>query len=69
MHVYPVSLQFYRFIELQIRSCRSNGIDCKVRGLSIVARGKVPEEDFAADYPFLASENEEVLHCVITVHL
>uniref|UniRef100_UPI00358FCF6D E3 ubiquitin-protein ligase HERC2 n=1 Tax=Myxine glutinosa TaxID=7769 RepID=UPI00358FCF6D len=50
--------EYYRFIEIAIRQCRSSGIDCKVHGLSIVGRMR-SEDDDAATCPFLALENEE----------
>ena len=33
-------MDYYRFIELSIKECRSNGIDCKIHGLSIVGRNR-----------------------------
>ncbi|GAB1604494.1 E3 ubiquitin-protein ligase HERC2-like [Argonauta hians] len=50
---------YYRFIEIAIKQCRSSGIDCKVHGLTIVGRRKVDEDDSAANFAFLASDNEE----------
>lgn len=52
-------LQYYRFIEIAIKQCRSSGIDCKVHGLSIVGRRKADEDDTAANFAFLASDDEE----------
>jgi E3 ubiquitin-protein ligase HERC2 len=46
-------------IEISIRQCKSSGIDCKVHGLSVVGRLKSDEDDMAANFVFLASDNEE----------
>ena len=51
--------QFYRFVELAIRQCKSSGIDCKVHGLTMVGRMRTDEDDLAATFTFLASDNEE----------
>ena len=55
--------QYYRFIEIHVKACKSNGIDCKIRGLSIIGRVKSDDDAAAADYAFLASDNEEISHC------
>ncbi|XP_041055229.1 E3 ubiquitin-protein ligase HERC2 isoform X4 [Carcharodon carcharias] len=49
----------HRYIEIAIKQCRSSGIDCKIHGLSIVGRIRAEDEDLAANFPFLASDNEE----------
>ena len=33
-------MDYYRFIEISIKECRSNGIDCKIHGLSIIGRNR-----------------------------
>ena len=52
-------LQYYHFIEIAIRQCKSSGIDCKVHGLSIVGRLRSDDDDLAANFMFLASDNED----------
>ena len=54
-----VFLQYYHFIEIGIRQCKSSGIDCKVHGLSIVGRLRSDDDDLAANFTFLASDNED----------
>ncbi|XP_064637694.1 E3 ubiquitin-protein ligase HERC2-like isoform X2 [Lineus longissimus] len=51
--------EYYRFIEISIRQCKSSGIDCKIHGLSIQGRLRSDEDDMAANFIFLASDNEE----------
>ena len=42
-----------------MRQCKSSGIDCKVHGLSIIGHLKSDEEDQAANFRYLASDNED----------
>ena len=59
IHVSPA--QYYKLIEIQIKTCKSNGIDCKVHGLSVIGRIKSDETELQAlNYTFLASDDEEV---------
>ncbi|KAI8508669.1 E3 ubiquitin-protein ligase herc2, partial [Branchiostoma belcheri] len=51
--------EYYRFLEISIKQCRSSGIDCKIHGLSVVGRIRADDEDIAANISFLASDNEE----------
>lgn len=51
--------QYFRFIEIGIKQCRSSGIDCKVHGLTILGRLRSDEDDAAANFSFLASDREE----------
>ncbi|KAJ8028688.1 E3 ubiquitin-protein ligase HERC2 [Holothuria leucospilota] len=51
--------EYFRFIELNIKKCKSSGIDCKVHGLSVVGRLRPNDEEMAASISFLASESEE----------
>ncbi|XP_052077229.1 E3 ubiquitin-protein ligase HERC2-like isoform X2 [Mytilus californianus] len=51
--------EYLRFIELQIKQCRSSGIDCKIHGMSIIGRLKTDEDDTAANFSFLASDRED----------
>ena len=46
-------------MEIAIRQCRSSGIDCKVHGLTIEGRQRADDDDVAANFTFLASDNEE----------
>ncbi|KAK3100706.1 hypothetical protein FSP39_024049, partial [Pinctada imbricata] len=50
---------YFRYIEIAIKNCRSSGIDCKVHGLSVVGRLRADEDDTAASYSFLASDRED----------
>nr|XP_022328228.1 E3 ubiquitin-protein ligase HERC2-like isoform X2 [Crassostrea virginica] len=50
---------YFRFIEIGIKQCRSSGIDCKVHGLTILGRLRSDEDDAAANFSFLASDREE----------
>ena len=51
--------QFYRFIEIAIRQCKSSGIDCKVHGLTIRGQLKTDDDDLSMTLSYLASDNEE----------
>ncbi|XP_038055580.1 E3 ubiquitin-protein ligase HERC2-like [Patiria miniata] len=51
--------EYHRVIDISIKQCKSSGIDCKVHGLSIVGRLCPDEDDVAATFSFLASENED----------
>lgn len=51
--------EYYRFIEIGIRECRSFGIDCKVHGLSILGRPRGEDEDCSPTFPYLASDWED----------
>ena len=42
-----------------MRQCKSSGIDCKVHGLSIIGHLKSEDEDLAANFRYLASDNED----------
>ena len=54
------SFQYYPFIEIAIKQCKSSGIDCKVHGLSMRGRLRSDEDEgSAATCAFLASDNEE----------
>ena len=52
-------LQYYRYVEIAIKQCKSSGIDCKVHGLSVIGRLRADDDDTAASFSFLASDNEE----------
>ncbi|KFB50142.1 hypothetical protein ZHAS_00018200 [Anopheles sinensis] len=53
--------QYYRWIEIRIKQCRNNGIQCKVHGLSIVGKRKQTDLDaMLQGAGFLASENETI---------
>ena len=51
--------QYYRYIQIAIKQCKSSGIDCKIHGLTILGRVRRDDEDSAASFSFLASDNEE----------
>ncbi|XP_042145750.1 E3 ubiquitin-protein ligase HERC2 isoform X2 [Ixodes scapularis] len=51
--------EYYRFIEIAIRECRSGGIECKVHGLSVVGRSHGEDEDLSPSFPYLASDGED----------
>ena len=55
----PLAYQYYPLIEVGIRQCRSSGIDCKVHGLMVVGRLQTENDETAATFTFLASDNEE----------
>ncbi|XP_054929802.1 E3 ubiquitin-protein ligase HERC2 isoform X6 [Dermacentor andersoni] len=57
--------EYYRFIEIGIRECRSFGIDCKVHGLSILGRHRGDDEDFSPTFPYLASDWEDTEDAVM----
>ena len=48
-------------MEIHITGCRNGGIDCRVRGLTLVGRIAMTEEEQAAKFPFLTTvaEGEE----------
>ncbi|XP_021378315.1 E3 ubiquitin-protein ligase HERC2-like isoform X2 [Mizuhopecten yessoensis] len=50
---------YFRFVEVSVKQCRSSGIDCKVHGLSVIGRLRADEDDMAASYTFLASDRED----------
>ena len=60
IHLILSSFQYYKFIEIHVKSCKSNGIDCKVHGLSVIGRIKSDDQDVGLNYVFLASDDEEV---------
>lgn len=46
-------------IEMNIRSCKSGGIDTKIHGISIIGRVDMNEEEAAANFSFLSVEEVE----------
>ena len=42
---------------LQIRACKSGGIDTRVRGVSIIGRVDMNEDEIAANFSFLTVED------------
>lgn len=50
--------EFYRFIEIAIRQCKSIGIDCKVHGLLMRGQMKT-DDDLPLNVSYLASDNED----------
>ncbi|XP_074649618.1 E3 ubiquitin-protein ligase HERC2-like [Tubulanus polymorphus] len=51
--------EYFRYIEIGIKQCKSGGIDCKVHSLNIAGRIRSDEDDVAANFLFLASDEEE----------
>ncbi|CAG5129601.1 unnamed protein product, partial [Candidula unifasciata] len=45
--------EYYHFIEIGIKQCRSSGIDCKIHGLSITARHKTDDDDIPTTFSIL----------------
>ena len=42
-----------------MKQFKSSGIDCKVHGLSVVGKMRSDDDDMAATFSFLASDNED----------
>ncbi|PIK54292.1 putative E3 ubiquitin-protein ligase HERC2 [Apostichopus japonicus] len=51
--------EYFRILDLNIKKCKSSGIDCKVHSLSVVGRLRPNDDEMAASISFLASESEE----------
>lgn len=51
--------QYFRFIEIGIKQCRSSGIDCKVYGLIIFGRLRFDEDDVVVNFSFFVLDREE----------
>lgn len=49
--------QYYQFIEIAIKQCRSGGINCKIHDLTILGRRKT-EADDTTNFPYLALDND-----------
>ncbi|CAL1297267.1 unnamed protein product [Larinioides sclopetarius] len=49
--------EYYQFIEICIKQCRSGGIDCRIHGLTILGRRKT-EADDSGTFPYLASDED-----------
>ncbi|GFN81530.1 E3 ubiquitin-protein ligase herc2-like, partial [Plakobranchus ocellatus] len=50
--------EYFRIIEIGIRQCRSSGIDCKIHGLSVVARVRNDDDDIPTTFSILAQDKE-----------
>ena len=48
--------QEQRFLQINIKACKSGGIDCKVRNLNITCLVKADEEELATTFQYLAVE-------------
>jgi E3 ubiquitin-protein ligase HERC2 len=46
-----------RFVQIDIKACRSGGIDCKVRYLNIIGLVKADEDELAASFQYLAVQD------------
>lgn len=53
------ALQYYRYVEIAIKQCKSSGIDCKVWGISIVGKRRNGDECSNTIFSFLADDGEE----------
>lgn len=51
--------QYYRFIEISVKHCKSNGIDCRVHGLSIIGRVGSDDEDYTSVSSFLVPDLQD----------
>lgn len=51
--------QYYQFVEIVIKQCRNNGIQCKVHGLSVIGRKKQTDlELMLTNAAFLATDSD-----------
>ncbi|XP_031621811.1 probable E3 ubiquitin-protein ligase HERC2 [Contarinia nasturtii] len=54
--------QYYKWIEIVIKQCRNNGIQCKVHGICVIGRRKQTDLDLMlTNAAFLASDN--IINC------
>lgn len=57
MHYIGVK-QYYRFIEIQVRKCNNDGIDCRIPGLNIVGKLSFQENpQIFNHFSYLASDS------------
>ena len=49
--------QYYPLVMLQVRACKSGGIDTRVRGVSVIGRVDMNEDEIAASFSFLTVED------------
>jgi E3 ubiquitin-protein ligase HERC2 len=49
--------EYYPLVMLQIRACKSGGIDTRVRGVSVIGRVDMNEDEIAATFSFLTVED------------
>ena len=49
---------YYRYIEIAVKACRSGGIDCKVHGLQVQGKRRSQEDEFSTSHSFLVSDSE-----------
>jgi E3 ubiquitin-protein ligase HERC2 len=47
--------EYFRFIEIHVTSCKNGGIDTRIRGLRIIGRMGMSDEEQAAKFPFLTT--------------
>ena len=52
-----VHMQYYPLIMLQVRACKSGGIDTRVHGVNIIGRVDMNEDEVAANFSFLTVED------------
>ena len=51
--------EYYKYIEIHVTSCKNGGIDTRIRGLRIVGRMGMSEEEQAAKFPFLTTVSKD----------
>ena len=51
--------QYYKVIEIHIRACKGSGIDVRIRGVRVVGRLGLNEDELAASFSFLTLDAEE----------
>jgi len=51
--------QYHRVIEVHVRACKGSGIDVRIRGVRVVGRLGLNEDELAASFSFLTLDAEE----------
>ena len=51
--------QYHKVIEIHIRACKGSGIDVRIRGIRVVGRLGLNEDELAASFSFLTLDAEE----------
>jgi len=51
--------QYYKIIEIHVRACKGSGIDVRIRGVRVVGRLGLNEDELAATFSFLTLDAEE----------
>ena len=50
-------LQYYPLVMIQVRACKSGGIDTRIHSISIIGRVDMNEDEVAANFSFLTVED------------